>query len=121
MAIVNPSAAFFNCTAPAGVVRNFFNLAQYACATSFFGRETPLPTYEGYLIILTVGIGFAILCTCVSWYDYKYLGAQDTAENFVSAGRTIKIGLVRTPVLNYSKMLLCDSLIKIFLHLRILP
>ena len=108
---MSPSAAHFNCTAPASVVRNFFNLAQYACQSSFFGRETPLPTYEGYLIILAVGIGFAIICTCVSWYDYKYLGAQDTAENFVSAGRTIKIGLVRSsPACAFMPVLLTSDL-----------
>jgi hypothetical protein len=97
---MNPSAAHFNCSCALPVVRNFFNLSAFACYTSFFQGEPALPEHIGYVVILGLGIGFALLCLAITMIDYKYLGTQDTSEHFISAGRSVRLGLTATDIVS---------------------
>lgn len=96
----NPSAAHFNCSCALPVVRNFFNLSAFACQTSFFQGEPALPEHTGYIVVLGLGIGFALLCLAITMLDYKYLGTQDTSEHFISAGRSVRLGLTATDIVS---------------------
>jgi hypothetical protein len=112
---INPSAAHFNCSDPSSVINNFFNLSQYACDASFFNGEHPLPLYVGYLIVVVLGIVFAAGCLAITLYDHWKLGTVETSEvwsysilprvshclqHFISAGRSIKIGLTATDIVS---------------------
>ena len=77
---VNPSAVHFNCSNPAAVINNFFNLSQYACDSSFFNGQHPLPLYVGYLIVVVLGLVFAAGCLAITKYDRIKLGTVETSE-----------------------------------------
>ncbi len=93
---VNPSAIHFNCSDPGSVVNNYFNLTEFACFSSYFNGSHPLPNYVGYLTIFVLGTLFGVICLGITTFDYRTLGTQDTSEHYISAGRSIKVGLTAT-------------------------
>jgi hypothetical protein len=77
---LNPSASHFNCSDAAAVINNFFNLSIYACDSSFFNDQHPLPLYVGYLIVVVLGLVFAAGCLAITLYDHWKLGTVETSE-----------------------------------------
>jgi Na+/proline symporter len=96
----NPSSVLFDCACGGTVTRNYFFLPEFACASSFFGGEPSLGLYVGYLVVIGLGLGFALLCLAITMYDYKVLKTKDTSEHFISAGRSIKLGLTATDIVS---------------------
>lgn len=96
----NPSAAFFDCPCGSSVTRNYFNLTEFACASSFFHGSPSLPESAGYLVIVGLGLLFALLCMAISTFDYKYLGTKNTSEHFNSIGRSVRVGVTATDIVS---------------------
>ncbi|KAH7298838.1 hypothetical protein KP509_25G060900 [Ceratopteris richardii] len=61
------------------------------------GREDDI----GYAIVLGFGAFFAVLTIMISIFDRKYGGANNTSEEFNTAGRSIKTGLVAVDVVSH--------------------
>ncbi len=51
------------------------------------------------MIVIVLGVAFAIVCLLITLYDHIKLGTVETSEHFISAGRSIKIGVNTTPTL----------------------
>lgn len=74
---------------------NLFGFSQYDGKCEFFGGAAPLPQGLGWFIIIGLGAVFAIIPTALIYFDRKFGGAPsgNGAENFATAGHTIKAGL----------------------------
>ncbi|MCO5577813.1 hypothetical protein L7F22_031646 [Adiantum nelumboides] len=80
---------------------NLFGLHQYDNKTSFFNGLTILSSGVGYAVVLGFGAFFAILTVVISILDNRYGGAKNTSEEFNTAGRSIKTGLVAVDVVSH--------------------
>jgi len=58
-------------------------LAEFKGQDSFFGGVAPLPTWVGWVIVLTFGFGFSVFTTLVVYLDLILTGAAKiTSEHF---------------------------------------
>ncbi|KAH7298840.1 hypothetical protein KP509_25G061100 [Ceratopteris richardii] len=80
---------------------NLFGLHEYDNKTSFFNGAAILSEDIGYAIVLGFGAFFAVLTIMISIFDRKYGGASNTSEEFNTAGRSIKTGLVAVDVVSH--------------------
>lgn len=63
--------------------------------------EPPLSQGWGYGIVLGLGIAFAVIMAMVTWLLKKYNGENNRDfETFVTAGRTVGVGLTATAVIS---------------------
>ncbi|MCO5577806.1 hypothetical protein L7F22_031639 [Adiantum nelumboides] len=67
------------------------------------GSQKEMVGHEGvgYAIVLGYGAFFAILTIVISILDNRYGGAKNTSEEFNTAGRSIKTGLVAVDVVSH--------------------
>jgi len=81
---------------------NQFGLTQYDGRCSFFGDGAPtaLPEGLGWFIICGMGACFVILTLLLVWIDTRYSENYNAAENFSSAGRSVKMGLTACVVVS---------------------
>lgn len=79
---------------------NSFGLTQYDCKDSFFGSDHPLSQAWGYAIVVGFGIFFSIVTSIIIYLDHHYGGSPDTSEEFNTAGRSLKTGLVACHVVS---------------------
>ncbi|PRW20754.1 urea-proton symporter DUR3-like [Chlorella sorokiniana] len=80
---------------------NAFGLTQYDCMTNgFFNGEAPLPQGYGYGIVVAFGIFFSVVTSFLVWLDYRYGGTKQTSEQFNTAGRSVKTGLIANVIVS---------------------
>lgn len=80
---------------------NLFGLHQYDNKSSFFNGQSILSPSVGYAIILGYGAFFAALTILISFLDKRFAGAKNDSEEFNTAGRSIKTGLVAVDVVSH--------------------
>eukprot|EP00884_Botryococcus_braunii_P014925 jgi/Botrbrau1/23433/Bobra.0884s0001.1 len=80
---------------------NYFEEHQYDGATSFFGGTPPLSQAVGYLVVVGFGALFSAITVGMVWLDYMFGGAHKTSEQFNTAGRSIKTGLIAVDIVRY--------------------
>lgn len=80
---------------------NLFGLHQYDNMTSFFNGVSIFSPSVGYAIIFGYGAFFAMMTIFISIMDGRYGGAKNTSEEFNTAGRSIKTGLVAVDVVSH--------------------
>jgi SSS family transporter len=75
--------------------------AEYSGRMSYFGGETPLPTWLGYVVVLGFGLLFSLFTTVVVYADKSFRGqASMTSEHFNTAGRMVKTGLTASVIVS---------------------
>ncbi|KAL4418865.1 hypothetical protein ABPG77_002621 [Micractinium sp. CCAP 211/92] len=79
---------------------NAFGISEYNCEDSFFGGTPPLPQGYGYGIVIAFGIFFSVVTSFLVWLDYKYGGTKQTSEQFNTAGRSVKTGLIANVIVS---------------------
>ncbi|GAB4814949.1 hypothetical protein N2152v2_001995 [Parachlorella kessleri] len=79
---------------------NLFGLTEYDCQESFFEGQPALPQGYGYGIVVAFGLFFSVVTSLVIWIDYKYGGTVKTSEQFNTAGRSIKTGLIANVIVS---------------------
>ncbi|KAK6350988.1 hypothetical protein TWF718_004166 [Orbilia javanica] len=57
-----------------------------------------LTAAQGYGIVVGLGLGFAFLIMLISWFLKKYAHEVQTSEEFNTAGRSVKTGLIAAAV-----------------------
>ncbi|KAK6502892.1 hypothetical protein TWF481_007932 [Arthrobotrys musiformis] len=57
-----------------------------------------LSSAQGYGIVVGLGLGFAFLIMLISWFLRKYAHEVQTSEEFNTAGRSVKTGLIAAAV-----------------------
>lgn len=68
---------------------------------NYFGGEPPLPTSVGYIIVIGFGVFFSIFTTIVVYLDKMFSGsATMTSEQFNTAGRMVKTGLIAADIVS---------------------
>lgn len=80
---------------------NLFGLHQFDNQTSFFNGNTIFSPGVGYAIIFGYGTLFALLTIVITIFDRKYAGTKYDSEEFNTAGRSIKTGLVAVDVVSH--------------------
>eukprot|EP00250_Pteridium_aquilinum_P011531 c20130_g1_i1 orf=235-2172(+) len=80
---------------------NLFGLHQYDNQTSFFHGQTIFSPGVGYGLIVGYGTLFAVLTILITILDEKYAGTEYDSEEFNTAGRSIKTGLVAVDVVSH--------------------
>jgi len=60
----------------------------------------PLDQGYGYGIVIGFGAFFSIFITALSYIQKKYGGVNETSEEFSTAGRSVKIGLLASSVVS---------------------
>lgn len=81
---------------------NVFGIHQYDNQTSFFDPSTPvLPQSAGWAVIVGFGAFFAVFTLVLVWFDIKFAGHKIVSENFQTAGRAIKTGLISVDVVSH--------------------
>lgn len=86
---------------PAGGA-NLFGLSQFNNVTSFFDPSNPiLPESVGWAVVVGFGAFFAIITLTLVWFDIKFAGHAVVSENFQTAGRAIKTGLISVDVVSH--------------------
>lgn len=98
MAVAQDSTAFFNCPEPA--LKNYFLDPEYACSTTFFGDEAPLPVWVGWVILLGFGAFFGLLTVGIVYLEYALSGFRTDSEYFNTAGRSVKLGLTASVIVS---------------------
>ncbi|EFN55634.1 hypothetical protein CHLNCDRAFT_133809 [Chlorella variabilis] len=74
---------------------------QYNCNTDgFFGGTPPLAQGYGYGIVIGFGVFFSVITSFLVWLDYRYGGTKKTSEQFNTAGRTVKTGLIANVIVS---------------------
>ena len=68
--------------------------------TSFFGGTPPLSQAAGYSIVILFGVFFSILTSFLIWLEWKFTDAKSTSEQFNTAGRTVKTGLIANVIVS---------------------
>lgn len=69
--------------------------------SSYFGGEAPLPVSVGYVVVLGFGLFFSIFTTIVVYVDKAFsANATLTSEEFNTAGRMIKTGLIAADIVS---------------------
>ncbi|KAI8110954.1 hypothetical protein M9434_004528 [Picochlorum sp. BPE23] len=79
---------------------NLFGLTQYDYCTSFFGGEAPLSQSAGYSMVVLFGVIFSIITSGLIWLEWKFVGASTSSEQFNTAGRTVKTGLIANVIVS---------------------
>ncbi|KAH7416243.1 hypothetical protein KP509_14G082300 [Ceratopteris richardii] len=80
---------------------NLFGLRQYDNQTSFFNGQTIFSPGVGYGLVFGYGVIFALLTIIITVLDGKYGGTKYDSEEFNTAGRSIKTGLVAVDVVSH--------------------
>eukprot|EP00249_Psilotum_nudum_P005971 c19366_g1_i1 orf=48-2024(+) len=80
---------------------NLFGLHQYDNKTSFFNGQTVFSPGIGYLVICGYGGFFAVLTIFITVLDEKFGGTKYNSEEFNTAGRSVKTGLVAVDVVSH--------------------
>lgn len=75
-------------------VLNSFGIHRLDNRTSFFGDYTPLGQGVGYGLVVGFGVFFGVITTLLVWLHSRYGGVKYDSEQFNTAGRTIKSGLL---------------------------
>lgn len=73
---------------------------EYIGQDSFFEGDAPLSVGVGYGIVLGFGLLSTILISSMVWLDSKFNGNQMNSEEFSSAGRSVKTGLVASVIVS---------------------
>jgi len=60
----------------------------------------PLDQGYGYGIVVGFGAFFSLFITALSWVQKKYGGVDESSEEFSTAGRSVKIGLLASSVVS---------------------
>ncbi|KAK9809017.1 hypothetical protein WJX72_007974 [[Myrmecia] bisecta] len=68
---------------------------------SFFTDDYILPQSAGWIIVLLFSAFFALVAWGLTWVDIKYGGAENNSEQFNTAGRTIKSGLIAVDIVSH--------------------
>lgn len=94
-----PPACATGCQAP--LTRPCHPLPPLSCATphSAPACHFPLPQY-GYGIVIGFGVFFSVITSFLVWLDYRYGGTKKTSEQFNTAGRTVKTGLIANVIVS---------------------
>jgi len=79
---------------------NVFGITEYDCRDSFFGGTPPLPQGYGYGIVIAFGVFFSVVTSFLVWLDYRYGGTKQTSEQFNTAGRSVKTGLIANVIVS---------------------
>ena len=79
---------------------NLFGLTQYDYCTSFFGENPPLSQSAGYSMVVLFGVVFSIITSGLIWLEWKFVGAKQTSEQFNTAGRSVKTGLIANVIVS---------------------
>eukprot|EP00890_Picochlorum_soloecismus_P004015 jgi/Picsp_1/4614/NSC_01984-R1_urea active transporter-like protein len=79
---------------------NLFGLTQYDGCTSFFGDQPPLTQAAGYSMVVLFGIIFSIITSGLIWLEWRFVGASNSSEQFNTAGRTVKTGLIANVIVS---------------------
>jgi len=89
---------------PAGAP-NLVGLTQFDNQTSFFGPDSGnvlLPEGAGYGVVVGFGFFFAALTIGLVYGDYRARGGRHyNSEDFNTAGRSIKTGLIAVDVVSH--------------------
>ncbi|KAJ7520016.1 hypothetical protein O6H91_20G063600 [Diphasiastrum complanatum] len=80
---------------------NLFGLHQYDNQTAFFGGQSIFSQNVGYAIICGYGAFFALVTMLVTVIDHYFAGTKYTSEEFNTAGRSIKTGLIAVDVVSH--------------------
>ncbi|MCO5555417.1 hypothetical protein L7F22_008963 [Adiantum nelumboides] len=80
---------------------NLFGLHQYDNQDSFFNGQTIFSPGVGYGLVLGFGMLFAVLTIVITLLDGKYAGTKYDSEEFNTAGRSIKTGLIAVDVVSH--------------------
>ncbi|KAL4858304.1 Urea-proton symporter DUR3 [Chlorella vulgaris] len=73
----------------------------YNCQTDgFFGGTPPLPQGYGYGIVIGFGVFFSVVTSLLVWLDYRYGGTKKSSEQFNTAGRSVKTGLIANVIVS---------------------
>ncbi|KAL3698886.1 hypothetical protein R1sor_012962 [Riccia sorocarpa] len=81
---------------------NLFGLHQFDNKSSFFSGDFILSKGVGYAVVVGYGAFFVIVTGFLSFLDHRYGGVKDNSEEFNTAGRSIKTGLVAVDVVSRS-------------------
>jgi urea-proton symporter len=73
---------------------------EYLGQDSFFEGNAPLSIGVGYGIVLGFGMLSTIVISGMVWLDSKFNGTQINSEEFSSAGRSVKTGLVASVIVS---------------------
>lgn len=55
----------------------------------------------GYGIVIGFGIFFSVFTSILVWLDYSFGGTRTTSEQFNTAGRSIKTGLIAVDIVSH--------------------
>ena len=81
---------------------NLFGLTQFDNQDAFFDpANPPLPQWVGWAVIVGFGALFAVATLVLIWFDIKFAGHQISSENFQTAGRSIRTGLISVDVVSH--------------------
>ncbi|KAF3919216.1 hypothetical protein AA313_de0204396 [Arthrobotrys entomopaga] len=69
-------------------------------AATFGNVRHPLSPAYGYGIVLGLGFTFAFVMICTTWLLKRYQNEKQTVEQFTTAGRVVKTGLVACSVVS---------------------
>ena len=97
---------------PAGAP-NLVGLTQYDNQPNFFTDSVILSQGAGYGMVVGFGMFFALLTVLLVFADYRARGGRHyNSEDFNTAGRTIKTGLIAVDVVSHwcGRALLCMPL-----------
>lgn len=64
----------------------------------------PLDQGYGYGIVVGFGVFFSVAITLLSWVQKKFGGVSETSEEFATAGRSVKIGLLASSIVRLKKI-----------------
>lgn len=67
---------------------------QLDCQTEAFGGVAPLPQAYGYAIVLGFGLLLSLITSILIFVDRRFGGTKVSAEQYTTAGRTVKTGLI---------------------------
>ena len=99
MEVAQDSSVAFGCTNE-GVIRNYFLLEEYKCATSFFGDESPLPLSVGWIIVVGFGVVFGLFTVGLVYLENRVSGSKIDSEKFNTAGRSIGTSLTASVIVS---------------------
>jgi hypothetical protein len=94
------------------------SLHQPFLATATMPWAAVLPQGVGYAVTIGIGFFFALLMVGISWIFTRYSGNKASAEEFTSASRSVKPGLIAAGVVSawsefsfphFAQVILCVS------------
>lgn len=96
---ISPSAFKFNCPDKCSVVGNFFNLTEYRCLSTLFGKPL-LPRGVGFSVVLGFGIAFGFITVALVLLDQYVFRRTMNSEYFNTAGRSVRTGLTASVIVS---------------------